>query len=133
MRFDLVGIIENNLPRSPGVPVSSAQTLAFPRGASVDVGIRVILPTGAPVDMTGGTLELNVKRTANEIPPRMLKRATITGAQAVVSFGPRDTEWMEAGSYLYDVWWTPPTPSTAREPVILLSRLILLDSATKIV
>jgi hypothetical protein len=133
MRFNLTGIIENNLPRSPGIPASSAQTLEFPRGASVDIGIRVILPTGAPVDLTGGTLELNVKRVVNEIPPRMLKRALIAGQTATISFSPQDTEWMQAGAYLYDVWWSPPSPSTAREPVIMLSRFLLQDSATKIV
>lgn len=62
MILDLLGLYLDGTDWARGVPRNPARQLRMQLGASCTVRLRVINPGGAPVNLTGSTLKLSLRR-----------------------------------------------------------------------
>lgn len=131
MIFDLTGVLEDGTPLRPGVPENTRAHLKIPLGADVTIRVRVIYPSGAPVDLNleGTGMLLTVKRRPNEDPPRIVKGAAIAQGIGIFTLQPGDMYSLTPGLYGYDVWLTI---DGKREPIIPLSPLTFLTAAAQV-
>lgn len=126
--------------------LDTANALQVVRGATrtYDLAISADTPgavdTGPPSDLTGARLLLSVKRERTDPAPLFVKDSAappsgivITDARgglATVTFAPADTQNLDPGFYLYDLWVV--FADASRVPVIPESTLEVLSSITRI-
>jgi hypothetical protein len=143
--FRLTGVVQNGAPQSPSVPSNAAVRLGpIPIAASVSIEIDVVNPDGTPVNLaaSGISLEFSVKKSPMQsyaIFPGFEK--TVTSAAnpvarprpnaVLVKIVPTDTQNLQPGNWVYDVWLlNTSTSPTTREPIVPLSPFVLVPAVT---
>jgi hypothetical protein len=125
----LTGVVEMAGARDTGVPVNPRTTLRYTRGSTLDVALRVVGSDGAPIDLTGATLELTVKRTPSSDERILVLAGTVVFAPlsgcAVFSIPATAFSYTDPGRYVYDIWLAR---GTLRDAVMPVSPFVLESS-----
>lgn len=114
-------------------------SVSFRRGVSKTFKLAVVDLCDKPVDITGSTIYMTVKREAQDPTPLITKISTNSaqalifdakGGIAKIFIDPTDTQTLEPGLYAFDVWVVLPTGK--RYCVVEESVLELLRNVTSI-
>ena len=127
MQINLTGVLNDGTAYANAVPRDTRAQIVLVQGASMDIDVRVLLPTGAGAP-SSGQVTFGVKKKAAE-GALIKKTATYVGGVWRITLTPADTKQMSVGYYIYDVWFTL---GGKRDPVIPLSPLMLMATATPI-
>lgn len=106
----LVGVLQDGNVLAPGVPEDPRVALVFPLGSKVLIQLRVVSPSGAPVNLSGysGGVTLTVKKNLADPDPVVTAVATLAPqrglGEADVVLPSADWALALPGAYLYDVW-----------------------------
>lgn len=134
MIVDVAGVLEDGAPRSPNLPAGNASAISFPRGSTVSVRLRVTTPTGAPVDLGGGSLTLTVKKNALQDRPDLIVAGVVAVAlgkgYATFAIAPAGTRRLLPGRYAWDAWFVD--GASNRNAVVTASELVLTPSVTTV-
>ncbi len=132
MKVYLTGVAPDGVTPDPNFRLAgnTAQPLALPRGATMEIAITVVDPFGAFVDLAGDTLVLTVRKASTQLDPQPgLTKTVAVGAGSHVNTAtfpaitPTDTRFLESGRWVFDVWRV--RASGARDQVVALSAFVL--------
>jgi hypothetical protein len=109
--LSLQGVLLNGTAPAAGVqPLAPAQqTIHWPSGEDGTVKLAVVDPTGAVVNVAGGSFKLGLRHRFSDTAPVLSRAGTITDApNGKVSFAlaAADTSALDVDTYRYDVWYT---------------------------
>jgi hypothetical protein len=130
--ISLTGVLDDGGRRFPGVPVDPRAPLEIVIGSRAQVQLKVLLPSGAPADITGKTVTLSVKKNPDDAVPYLavVGTAALARGRACLNFDIAADDWdlFTPGKFLYDLWLTdsasPPDAQTviAAAPLTVLPR-----------
>jgi hypothetical protein len=114
MNVTLTGVLANGTQPQAGISplVPYAQPLAWPAGEDGSIVVKVVDPTGAVVNITGGALVLAARHRASDAALAFRLTAVLTTpAQGVATFTlpAATTAALTELVYRYDVWYTDAT------------------------
>jgi len=132
MNITLLGIYESERPRLDSLPTTSVRTLRVSRRQSLTITLEVVNTDGTPFSIASCTVKLGVCRSTRDPWGSVLTKTVTVSPTAsptnVTTFTCTATELdLEPGRYLYSVWVEQPTGT--RDPVVLVSPLLVLGSA----
>lgn len=107
--LNVTGVLQTGAaPTDGSEPLApETQPLAWPAGQSGSIALAVVDPLGAPVNITGATLKLAVKRLATDAAPVLEVTGSVTsgaGGLASFPFVTANTSALAVEIYRYDVW-----------------------------
>lgn len=129
MIINLVGLLDDGAPLSPGVEGNPRRAVQLTRGSNVTLKVTAFTPQGVAVDFTGGSLVFTVKKNPDDSTAVISKTATIAATLATFALLPADFRNMEPGNFAYDIWLTR---GGSRDAIIPLSPLWLEPAAAPI-
>lgn len=108
MILTLIGVVSDGSPRDLAlVPSDTRRTVQMIVGATVQVVLSVFYPSGAPLDLTGYTTTLTLKRGPCAGPQLVKTMAPQAGSATNVvqaTVASTDTAGWCAGRYIWDIW-----------------------------
>lgn len=124
--IELLGILEDGNPHAVGLTADTRTAISFPLGTNLTLRVRVVRPVGDTVKT--GVLSFSLKKDPSDNPALVKANLLISGETTDVVITPHDTENLDPGYYVYDVWHT--ALGGERNPVIPLSPAQLSPSVT---
>lgn len=107
------------------------------KGSSKTLDLQVLDQNNSPVNITGSTITLTVRKKAPDLLPLIFKSST-DATQVIITFPevgkaqifilPSDTKTLDARVYVFDIWIT--LGSGLRYPIILPSDFEILQPVT---
>jgi hypothetical protein len=124
----LLGIIDDGSALSPDLYENPKRAFSLPRGGQSTIDIRVVTRAGIPGQRAGTVTFAADKQLlgggddcAGTGIPAIQKTGTLVTTESDTVFRvvlePEDTDTLEVGRYLYDVWWADSGPSMQIVPV----------------
>lgn len=110
MVIDLIGVLEDGTsPRAPWVPRDTRRALRVSAGESVTVRLRVVRPTGAPVELGVDDDIVLSARSRTARPSRAFVTRVAVAAEGgpdryEVSIPAADTQYLGGERGVFDVW-----------------------------
>jgi hypothetical protein len=118
-------------------PANRRNGLQLVRGQTKVTEIVVKTKAGRPAKLTGAKLYLTVRQRADtdviialSSPNTGIEITDAAKGVAVATMSTTQTELLEAGDYVYDVWVVYPGDPPVRQPVVRMATLKVIDGLT---
>ena len=119
----MVGVIENGGNPSLDVPVDPRTPISLVRGSTLRLVLAVVMRSGEPATLTGGTISMVVKGHSEDADAKLTLSGTIAPTEgpgvATISITAANTEGLDPGRYVYDIWFED--SGGDRAPIVPLS------------
>lgn len=120
-------VLEDGFPSGPGVPLAVARTVEWQQGVDMVQPIEVRTRGGVPVDLTGKTLTLTVRKRVGDTIAALIKTGSLTPQEglgrALFTISASDIALFSVGYYVYDISLLT---GTVRDLILPVSPLVVV-------